>query len=61
MRIEREYQRPVEAIFPQETNVSVVTQPELNAAARRLKERPRKNLNYETPVDRFHYFVASTG
>jgi hypothetical protein len=33
----------------------------LNAVARRLNERPRKTLDYETPAERFHRTIASTG
>ena len=37
------------------------SQSELNTIARRLNERPRKTLNFETPAERFHQSVASTG
>jgi len=42
-------------------DVSGFTQARLNAVARRLNERPRKTLDYETPAERFYQFVASTG
>jgi IS30 family transposase len=47
--------------LPKGTNLSGYSQAKLNAVARRLNERPRKTLNYETPAERFHQTVASTG
>ena len=47
--------------FPKGTNVSGYSQAKLNAVARRLNERPRKTLNYETPAERFYQSVASIG
>ena len=47
--------------LPKGIDLSAYSQSKLNAIARRLNERPRKTLNYETPAERFHQSVASTG
>ena len=47
--------------FPKGTDISVYSQAQLNAVARRLNERPRKTLNFQTPADIFNQSVASTG
>jgi IS30 family transposase len=47
--------------FPKGIDLSVYSQVKLNAVARRLNERPRKTLNYETPAERFQQTIASTG
>ncbi|UCH41899.1 MAG: IS30 family transposase, partial [Gammaproteobacteria bacterium] len=46
--------------FPKGMDLSTVSQAKLNAVARRLNERPRKTLNFETPAKRFNQCVAST-
>lgn len=45
--------------FPKGIDLSPYSQAQLNAVARRLNERPRKTLNYDTPAERFHQSVAS--
>jgi IS30 family transposase len=47
--------------FPKGIDVSMISQAKLNAVARRLNERPRKTLDYETPAERFNQCVASIG
>ena len=42
------------------TGVSVYSQAKLDAVARRLSERPRQTLNFETPAERFQQCVAMT-
>jgi IS30 family transposase len=47
--------------FPKGMDLSHVHQNRLNAVARRLNERPRETLNFETPAQRFNECVASIG
>lgn len=46
--------------FPKGMNLSDIPQSKLNAIARRLNERPRETLGFETPAERFGQCVAST-
>jgi IS30 family transposase len=47
--------------FPKGNDLSGYSQAKLNAVARKLNDRPRKTINYETPAERFSQSVASTG
>lgn len=51
----------VRQYLPKGIDLSTYSQAKLGAIARRLNERPRKTLNYETPAQRFHQAVALTG
>ncbi len=45
--------------FPKGKDLSVFSQAELNKVARKLNQRPRKTLGYETPADKLQASVAS--
>jgi len=47
--------------FPKGNDISANSQAKLNAVARKLNDRPRKTLNYETPAERYRQSVASIG
>jgi len=47
--------------FPKGVDISDYSQAQLNAVVRKLNERPRKTLDYETPAERFNQLVASIG
>ncbi|MFT5274993.1 MAG: IS30 family transposase, partial [Saprospiraceae bacterium] len=47
--------------FPKGTDLKPHSQTQLNKVARRLNERPRKTLEYETPAERFNACVVLTG
>lgn len=46
--------------FPKGIDLSTFSQARLNAVARQLNERPRKTLDFETPIERYRQAVAST-
>jgi IS30 family transposase len=47
--------------FPKGTDLSTLTQAQLNAIARRLNMRPRKTLGFMTPAEKLAETVALTG
>ncbi|PUB91591.1 MAG: IS30 family transposase, partial [gamma proteobacterium symbiont of Ctena orbiculata] len=47
--------------FPKKTDLSVYTQRELNQVAKKLNQRPRKVLDFQTPADTLQQCVAKTG
>jgi IS30 family transposase len=47
--------------FPKGTDLSTYSQAQLNGIARRLNQRPRKTLGYQTPADMLAAIVAATG
>ena len=47
--------------FPRRTDLSGYSQSQLDRIARRLNQRPRKTLGFETPATRLRASVASTG
>jgi len=47
--------------FPKGMDLADISQSKLNAIARRLNERPRQTLGFETPAERFGQCVASIG
>ena len=47
--------------FPKGIDLSAVSLAKLNEVARKLNERPRKTLGFETPIERYRQAVALTG
>jgi IS30 family transposase len=47
--------------LPKGIDISSYSQAKLNAVARKLNERPRKPLAFQTPAEMFSQSVASTG
>jgi IS30 family transposase len=56
-----EHQWPAATVLLEGNRLVGVLQTDLNKVARQLNERPRKNLEFEAPAERFNARVASTG
>ncbi len=46
--------------FPKGVDLSSFSQAKLNSVARQLSERPRKTLDFQTPIERYQQAVALT-
>ena len=46
--------------LPRKTDLSVFTQKDLDKITMELNERPRKTLNFDSPLDKFESLIAST-
>jgi transposase, IS30 family len=47
--------------FPKKTDLSAYSQEDLNRVALRLKQRPRKTMDFCTPAEKLQEYVALTG
>ena len=52
--------RLVRQYFPRGTDLSPISQAQLDQVSLRLNQRPRKTLGFQTPASRLHASVAST-
>jgi IS30 family transposase len=57
---ERKYQSAAPPVFPRGTDLSPLSQAQLDQVSLRLNQRPRKTLGFETPASKLQASVAST-